>query len=88
MKFEFKLNNIEYIREQKYTIEYKGILLPSYYYSDFTLYNNIILEIKAIQTLSSSETKQALNYLAASKCHLGLLVNFGEDSLKYKRIVI
>jgi GxxExxY protein len=88
LEFEFKLNNIEYIREQKYMIEYKGILLPSYYYSDFTLYNNIILEIKAIQTLSSSETKQVLNYLAASKCHLGLLVNFGKDSLKYKRIVL
>ena len=88
LEIEFKLHNIEYVREQKYTIEYKGILLPSYYYSDFTLYNNVILEIKAIQTLSSSETKQVLNYLAASKCHLGLLVNFGENSLKYKRIVL
>ena len=88
LEFEFKLNKIDYIREQKYTIEYKGIQLPSYYYSDFTLYNNIILEIKAIQTLTSSETKQVLNYLAASKCNLGLLVNFGEDSLKYKRIIL
>jgi GxxExxY protein len=88
LEFEFKLNKIEYIREQKYTIEYKGIQLPSYYYSDFTIYNNIILEIKAIQTLTSSETKQVLNYLAASKCNLGLLVNFGEDSLKYKRIIL
>lgn len=88
LEFEFKLNKIDYIREQKYTIEYKGIQLPSYYYSDFTLYNNVILEIKAIQTLTSSETKQVLNYLAASKCNLGLLVNFGEDSLKYKRIIL
>ncbi|WP_396141974.1 GxxExxY protein [Flavobacterium sp.] len=88
LEFEFKLNKIDYIREQKYTIEYKGIQLPSYYYSDFTLLNNIILEIKAIQTLTSSETKQVLNYLAASKCNLGLLVNFGEDSLKYKRIIL
>jgi GxxExxY protein len=88
LEFEFKLNKIDYIREQKYTIEYKGIQLPSYYYSDFTLLNNIILEIKVIQTLTSSETKQVLNYLAASKCNLGLLVNFGEDSLKYKRIIL
>lgn len=88
LEIEFKLNRIEYIREQKYTIEYKGIQLPSYYFSDFTIYNNIILEIKAIQTLTSSETKQVLNYLAASKCNLGLLVNFGEDSLKYKRIIL
>lgn len=63
-------------------------MLPSYYFSDFTLFDSIILEIKAIQELSSSETKQVLNYLATSKCNLGILVNFGEDSLKYKRIIL
>ena len=50
--------------------------------------SKIIFEIKAIQSLSSSEIKQTLNYLAASKNKLGLLVNFGEDSLKYKRIIL
>ena len=88
LELEFKLNHIPYIREQKYTIEYKGIQLPSYYFSDFTVYDNIIIELKAIQELSSGETKQVLNYLAASKCKLGLLVNFGEDSLKYKRLIL
>ncbi|WP_264560382.1 GxxExxY protein [Flavobacterium sp. N2270] len=88
LEIEFKLNHIPYIREQKYTIEYKGIQLPSYYFSDFTVYDSIIIELKAIQELSSGETKQVLNYLAASKCKLGLLVNFGEDSLKYKRLIL
>jgi GxxExxY protein len=88
LEIEFKINNIPYIREHKYTIEYKGVLLPSYYFSDYTLFDSIILEIKAIQELTSSETKQVLNYLAASKCKLGLLVNFGEDSLKYKRLIL
>ena len=62
-------------------------LLP-YYFADFLIFNEIILEIKAIQELSSSEVKQTLNYLAASQNKLGLLVNFGEDSLKYKRIIL
>ncbi|WP_428224304.1 GxxExxY protein [Flavobacterium sp.] len=88
LEIEFKLNHIPFEREKKYTVEYKGIPLSSYYFADFTIYNDIILEIKAIQTLSSSETKQVLNYLAASKCKLGILVNFGEDSLKYQRIVL
>jgi GxxExxY protein len=52
------------------------------------VFGEIILEIKAIQELSSSEIKQTLNYLAASQKKLGLLVNFGEDSLKYKRIIL
>ena len=62
--------------------------MPRYYFSDFTVYDEIILELKAIQELSSSEIKQTLNYLAASKNKIGLLINFGEDSLKYKRVIL
>ncbi|EAZ95530.1 hypothetical protein FBBAL38_07510 [Flavobacteria bacterium BAL38] len=88
LEYEFKINNIPYEREKQYNINYKGIVLPRYYFSDFTVFGEIILELKAIQTLTSSETKQVLNYLAASKNKIGLLVNFGEDSLKYKRIIL
>ena len=88
LEYEFKMNNIQYEREKKYNIEYKGIVLPRYYFSDFTVFNEIILELKAIETLSNSELKQTLNYLAASKNKIGLLINFGEDSLKYKRVIL
>jgi GxxExxY protein len=88
LEYEFKMNNIPYEREKQYNINYKDIVLPRYYFSDFTVFGEIILELKAIQTLTSSETKQVLNYLAASKNKIGLLVNFGEDSLKYKRLIL
>ena len=88
LEYEFKKNEIPYNREMKFNITYKEIILPHHYYSDFVVFDEIILEIKAIQQLSSSEIKQTLNYLAASKNKLGLLVNFGEDSLKYKRIIL
>jgi GxxExxY protein len=88
LEYEFRKNKIPYSRETQFNIEYKDIILPTYYFSDFLVYNEIILEIKAIQELSSSEIKQTLNYLAASQNRLGLLVNFGEDSLKYKRIIL
>jgi len=88
LEYEFKSNNIPYEREKKYNIEYKEIILPRYYFSDFTVYDEIILELKAIEQLSSSEIKQTLNYLAASKNKIGLLINFGEDSLKYKRVIL
>lgn len=88
LEYEFQQNNIPYNRELKYCINYKNIVLPSYYFADFVVYDTIILELKAIAVLSNSEIKQTLNYLAASKNKLGLLVNFGEDSLKYKRIIL
>jgi len=88
LEYEFQRNEIPYNRELKYNIAYKDIILSSYYFADFVIFNEIILELKAITALSTSEIKQTLNYLAASKNKLGLLVNFGEDSLKYKRIIL
>ena len=85
---EFSENNIPFGREVYFEIEYKGKILPHAYYADFAVYNKIILEIKAVEKLTSSHTKQTLNYLAASYMNLGLLVNFGEDSLKYERVVL
>ncbi|WP_264552198.1 GxxExxY protein [Flavobacterium sp. N2038] len=88
LEYEFQQNEIPYNRELRYNITYKDIVLPSYYFADFVIFDEIILELKAIATLTTSEIKQTLNYLAASKNKLGLLVNFGEDSLKYKRIIL
>ncbi len=74
--------------EKSYKIKYKDIVLPRGYNADIVVYNKIILESKAIECLTSGHVKQILNYLAASKLKLGLLVNFGEDSLTHKRVVL
>ena len=88
IEYEFTRNKIPFEREKKYNITYKDIILPHHNFSDFVVFDEIILELKAIQSLSNSEIKQTLNYLAASKNQIGLLINFGEDSLKYKRIIL
>ena len=88
LEYEFRLNNIPFEREKEYKIQYKDFILPRKYNADFVVFNEIIFEVKAIPQLSISDTKQTLNYLASSKNKLGLLVNFGEDSLKYKRIIL
>ncbi len=88
LEIEFQKNNISYSREKHFNINYKNNILPHYYYADFVVNDTIILELKAIKELTSSHIKQTLNYLAASKLRLGLLINFGEDSLSYKRIIL
>ncbi|MFD0836762.1 GxxExxY protein [Mariniflexile aquimaris] len=88
LEIELIDNNINYSRESKFNIAYKGNLLPHKYIADFIIDNKIILEIKAISTLTDSHIKQTLNYLAVSKLKIGLLINFGEDSLKYKRVIL
>ncbi|HPN31049.1 MAG TPA: GxxExxY protein [bacterium] len=47
----------------------------------------MILEVKAVEQISKGHLKQSLNYLAASKMKLSLVVNFGEDSFNHKRVI-
>jgi len=72
--------------EKNYEITYNGVILPYYYYADFVVWDKILFEAKAIEKLTDSHIKQVLNYLAASKLRLGLLVNFGGDSLEWRRL--
>ena len=88
LEYEFSINQIPVSREKSYKIKYKDIILPRAYNADIVVYDKIILEAKAVESLTNSHVKQTLNYLAASKLKLGLLVNFGEDSLTHKRIVL
>ena len=79
---------ISYSRENKYEIVYKGVVLPHFYYADFVVWDKILFEAKAVERLAPEHVKQVLNYLAASRLELGLLVNFGADSLEWKRVVL
>ena len=88
LEFEFGQAQIPFSREKEYRIQYKTIVLRHKYFADFVVCDKILLEAKAVECLTDSHVKQVLNYLAASKLKLGLLVNFGEDSLVYKRIVL
>src|SRR5438876_11850732 len=85
---ELSRARIPFARELKYEITYKGVLLPHFYYADFVVWNKILFEAKAVDQLTDAHVKQVLNYLAASKLRLGLLVNFGSDSLEWKRVIL
>ncbi len=88
LQYEFNKNKIPFEREREFQIVYKEITLPHKYFADFIVFDKIILEIKAIESITNSHIKQTLNYLAASKLKVGLIINFGEDSLKYKRVIL
>jgi GxxExxY protein len=84
---ELQRAQIPFSRELKYEVNYKGVILPHHYYADFVIWNKIMFEAKAVEKLTDAHVKQVLNYLAISKLELGLLVNFGSDSLEWKRII-
>ena len=88
LEYEFRRNNVQFSREQKFRITYKDFVLPHRYNADFVIEDLVILEVKAVSTLSDVHVKQTLNYLAASKIRIGLQVNFGEKSLTHRRIIL
>ena len=87
LSLELKRQSIPFIREKELDIFYKGKKLNKKYFTDFVCYGKIILEIKALDKLTKNHEAQAINYLKATTFNLGLLVNFGENSLVYKRLV-
>lgn len=84
---EFNRAGIYYERERKFEIEYKGIILPHYYFADFVVDSDVILEVKAQEGIHDQAVPQVINYLAVSKLRSGLILNFGEQSLKFRRVV-
>lgn len=86
---EWELDNrfIHYEREKEYPVYYKKHLLRKKFNADFIVYDKIILEIKARESISNENVTQTINYLKLSGCQLGLIVNFGRSKLEVKRLV-
>ena len=86
LAIEFDLNKIPFERQKNVDIFYKN-KLAKYFTCDFLVYNKIIVELKAIRKTTDIETAQLLNYLKAGDLELGLLFNFGSESLEFRRII-
>ena len=84
---EFIKNNIPYQREVRLDLFFNGEKLDKKYKADFVCFGDIILEIKSVSFLHENFSRQTLNYLKATNKKLGLLINFGEKSLRYKLII-
>ena len=73
--------------QQEIYFDYKGVKLKQFFKPDFIYYDKIIVEIKALDRLTSREEAQLLNYLKATGLPLGILINFGrENDLEWKRM--
>ncbi len=88
LAIEFKIRGIPYEQEKELGINFKGTILDKKFKSDFVCFEKIILELKACNGIIDDHISQTLNYLNVTKFKLGLLVNFGEKSLRHKRLIL
>jgi GxxExxY protein len=88
IEIEFLSRDLSYQREDEHKIEYKGQTLKHHFFADFTLENDILVEVKTSKDgITSDAIAQTLNYLKASGISLALIINFGKTSLEYKRLI-
>jgi len=86
LAWELEDRDIPFQREHPIAIRYKSRELRTQFRADFVCFGEIIVETKALQQLSGAEQSQLINYLKASGRPRGLLINFGQRSLQYKRL--
>lgn len=71
-------------REKQLRLHYKDVLLDKVYYADF-YYKGIIVELKSTQEIISDHRAQLFNYMRITQQNRGILLNFGETSLRAER---
>jgi GxxExxY protein len=85
LDIELRFNNISFIAEREMDIFYRNQMIGMRRV-DFLIENKIIVEIKAVSKLEDIHLAQALNYLECMNLPVGLLINFGCQSLEFKRL--
>ena len=88
LEFELQLQGTPFVAQQELTVTYKGRTLKQKYKPDILVDNKVLVEIKALARLTSTEEAQVLNYLKVTGCKVALLINFGTKSLEWKRLVL
>ena len=85
LAIEMANQDIEFSREHEMDLTYKGISVGTRRV-DFFVEGQIMLELKAVSNLEDVHLAQAINYLEAYGLNVGLLINFGNTSLQFKRV--
>jgi GxxExxY protein len=85
LAIEMNLSGIEFSREFAMPIFYREEHIGTRRV-DFLVEGVISVELKAITKLEDVHLAQAINYLEAYNLEIGLLINFGETSLNFKRL--
>jgi len=87
MKVELKNANLKADSQKSFPLIYKGVRIKDFY-CDLVIEDKVVLELKAIKRITDIERAQLLNYLKVTGLRVGLIVNFGETSLKHERMVL
>ncbi|MFD0895712.1 GxxExxY protein [Luteolibacter ambystomatis] len=84
LSLELAAVGIQFENQVKLCVYYKERPVGDFE-ADMIVENNLVLELKAVETITKSHEVQLVNYLATTKIDEGLLINLGSDSLQYRK---
>ena len=74
---ELSIRHIDNVREKEIDIYYRGVKMDKLYKMDLVV-DDIIVELKAAESVASEHRAQLFNYLRLTQKPIGILINFGE----------
>ncbi len=75
-------------KQKEFVIPYKDIVLSKKLRCDLVINGKVIVENKSIAEINPIDEMQLVSYLKASKLQVGLIFNFGQKSLQFKRRIL
>lgn len=80
--YELRLRRIKVEHQKPLPVFYKDVMLDCGYRLDLVVENQVIVEIKSVNSVAAIHEAQLLSYLKLSECKRGLLINFNVKMLK------
>ena len=84
---EFGLNRIPYSQQQRFEVVYKNVKVGEYI-PDLIAFDQVVVDIKVVERITSHEKGQILNYLKITGLKVGLILNFKQAKLEWERYVL
>jgi GxxExxY protein len=89
LQIELGLRNIPFLSKAELAVTYKEHRLTTVYYPDLLVYNEIVVELKAVKVFAPEHEAQLFNYMRISKRKVGYLINYGAaNELEWKRFIL
>jgi GxxExxY protein len=89
LAIELELRGIPFFTKPQLPVYYKKRLLSTTYLPDFVVFNNVLVELKAVSTMVPEHEAQLLNYMRITRNPIGYLVNFAPIAkVEWKRFIL
>jgi len=83
---EFDYRGIPYLQQPRFPIIYRDKQVAEYI-PDLIAFNKVIIDTKVIERITDSEIGQMLNYLKTTGLPVGLILNFKQPKLEFRRVI-